>query len=267
VDLAAMGLEEFEDKVDKIANGHDTDSWMGDMYKKFIGEMNLDPDNSLDSMDLDGMEPPILDETWGLGDAGSDNLVEHNNGTAIDGTASSTNGTKAAALQQKRKKRELAMKAAELEDQRFEAEAANDPYLSMMDGLQGYFSAENKCEFNFVKCMAAVAKGGRHYMNEPGGITGALRKAAFKMAFNGGFGGNFWKAAMTVPEARRGKRCLNARTSCSEYEAIKKEAADTLDDSPRLLVNPDFVEGLDESDGKEEFMPEDQMKVDEFNEM
>ena len=44
---------------------------------------------------------------------------------------------------------------------------------------------------------------------------------------------------------------------------MKREADATLDDSPRMIINPDFVEGLDDSDGVNQFSAEDQKKFDE----
>lgn len=62
-------MEEFEDKIDKIAGGVEEangETWIGKLYNKFKGSFLGDDDNSLDNMD--GLEPPILDETWGLDD-------------------------------------------------------------------------------------------------------------------------------------------------------------------------------------------------------
>ena len=64
------GLEEFEDKVDKIANGQDDDSWIGQLYNTFSSNFGMDG-SKIDNTELgpkDGLEPPILDETWGLED-------------------------------------------------------------------------------------------------------------------------------------------------------------------------------------------------------
>lgn len=62
-----LGLEEFEEKIDKIAEGQDSgdDNWISKIYNQF--SFFNDVDNSLTEGDLDGIEPPILDETWGLG--------------------------------------------------------------------------------------------------------------------------------------------------------------------------------------------------------
>merc|ERR1719430_13653 len=62
--LVHGGLEEFEEKIDKIADGEDDgeNSWISKIYNHFSffnGE-----DNSLSETDLDGLEPPLLDETW-----------------------------------------------------------------------------------------------------------------------------------------------------------------------------------------------------------
>lgn len=64
------GLEEFEDKVDKIANGQDDDSWIGQIYNTFSNNFGIDGSKVNDSElgPQEGLEPPILDETWGLED-------------------------------------------------------------------------------------------------------------------------------------------------------------------------------------------------------
>ena len=63
------GLEEFEEKVDRIAEGEDEDddSWISKIYNQFSFFNDDDVENSLDENDMDGLEPPLLDETWGLG--------------------------------------------------------------------------------------------------------------------------------------------------------------------------------------------------------
>ena len=62
------GLEEFEEKIDKIAEGQDDadGSWISQIYNQF-SFFNDDVDNKLTEADMDGIEPPLLDETWGLG--------------------------------------------------------------------------------------------------------------------------------------------------------------------------------------------------------
>ena len=68
--LFLAGLEEFEDKVDKIANGQDDDSWIGQIYNTFSNNFGIDGSKVNDSElgPQEGLEPPILDETWGLED-------------------------------------------------------------------------------------------------------------------------------------------------------------------------------------------------------
>ena len=55
---------------------------------------------------------------------------------------------------------------------------------------------------------------------------------------------------------------MNAQDSCLAFEAIRAEAGATENDKPRLIVNPDFVENIDDSDGKTQFNEEDQAKFD-----
>merc|ERR1719507_1265090 len=69
-DWIIQGLEEFEDKVDKIASGQDDDSWIGQIYNTFSSNFGMDG-SKVDDSELgpkEGLEPPILDETWGLED-------------------------------------------------------------------------------------------------------------------------------------------------------------------------------------------------------
>jgi hypothetical protein len=62
-----QGLEEFEEKIDRIAEGEDDgeNSWISKIYDQF--SFFNDASNSLEDAEMEGIEPPILDETWGLG--------------------------------------------------------------------------------------------------------------------------------------------------------------------------------------------------------
>ena len=62
-----LGLEDFENKIDNIASGVDNnpDSWINKIYSEFNGALE---DNGEDFSEVDGLEPPMLDETWGLKD-------------------------------------------------------------------------------------------------------------------------------------------------------------------------------------------------------
>lgn len=85
----------------------------------------------------------------------------------------------------------------------------------------------------------------------------------FRVAFHGGIG-NFWKALMTIPEARDVKRCMNKQDDCMAFEVLRKEVQTLGEDGKefvndqRLLINPEFVASMDESDGSQQFSPEDQ---------
>ena len=67
INTIITGLEEFEEKIDKIAEGEDDgeNSWISKIYNQF--SFFNDGENSLEENDMDGLEPPLLDETWGLG--------------------------------------------------------------------------------------------------------------------------------------------------------------------------------------------------------
>ena len=63
-------------------------------------------------------------------------------------------------------------------------------------------------------------------------------------------------------QARQVKRCMNRQDECLSFETIRKEAGAEAD-SPRLIVNPDFVENQDTSDGATQFDPDVQKKFEE----
>jgi len=249
-DFVWMGLEEFEDKVDKIANGQDDDSWIGQIYNTFSSNFGMDG-SKIDDSELgpkEGLEPPILDETWGLEDISK--LHE-------------TEDPEPPLEPRSRSKRSSDENNNENEIIENDIEEKDDPIIQMLSG-------ETKCKARFWKCLAQVAQSSLHYMNEPDGISGAVQKMMFRVAFHGGIG-NFWKALMTIPEARQVKHCMNKQDDCMSFEVLRKEVQ-TFDgkdfvsgaDEKRLLINPEFVESMDTSDGSEQFSPEDQKIEDEF---
>ena len=70
---------------------------------------------------------------------------------------------------------------------------------------------------------------------------------------------------LNLLQARNIKRCMNKQDNCMAFEVLRKEV-ETLDEkgekfvseNQRLLINPEFVESMDTSDGSEKFTPEDQ---------
>ncbi|XP_059097350.1 uncharacterized protein LOC131891730 isoform X3 [Tigriopus californicus] len=247
-DIVNGGLEEFEDKVDKLAHGQgDENSWIGNLYHKFKGSFMGVEGNTIEQ---DGLEPPILDDKWGLGDVHT--LFSENNSTlTVDNSTVASNVTE----------HSISKRALEDEDAEFLEETAED------DEFVKSLSGDAKCRTKFWRCVGKVAKGSIHYMQEPGGISGAFQKTMFRMAFHGGFG-NVWNALMTIPEARRVKRCLNAQEECMSYEALRMELdagsefADEHTNKQRLIVNPELVENQDTSDGSEQYSPEVQASLD-----
>jgi len=263
-DIVYMGLEEFEDKVDKIASGQDDDSWIGQIYNTFSSNFGMDG-SKVDDSELgpkEGLEPPILDETWGLEDVRK--LHETDEEVPIEPRGSRS-------------------KRSDVDENNNENEIGDEPLVvkddlmdSMMDSM---FSGETKCKARFWKCLGMVAQSSLHYMNEPGGISSAVQKMMFRVAFHGGIG-NFWKALMTIPEARQVKHCMNKQDDCMSFEVLRKEVqtlgpdgqefVSGMDETPdqtinkRLLINPEFVESMDTSDGSQQFSPEDQLIEDEF---
>ncbi len=56
--------------MDKIANGQEDDSWISQLYRQFSANLGIDG-AKIDPSEIgsqEGLEPPILDETWGLED-------------------------------------------------------------------------------------------------------------------------------------------------------------------------------------------------------
>ena len=65
-------MEEFEHKIERLAEdgGENDGSWISSVYHKFKDSFGFDDTNSIEggAAEVDGMEPPMLDERWGLGD-------------------------------------------------------------------------------------------------------------------------------------------------------------------------------------------------------
>ena len=66
-------------------------------------------------------------------------------------------------------------------------------------------------------------------------------------------------------QARQAKRCMNKQDECMAFEVLRKEVEtlgedgkEFVSENQRLLINPEFVESMDSSDGSEKFSPEDQ---------
>ena len=63
--LIFAGLEDFENKVDKVTKGEDNDetSWISQIFNKYSKAIvNVNKEFKT----TEGLEPPMLDETWGL---------------------------------------------------------------------------------------------------------------------------------------------------------------------------------------------------------
>ena len=66
-------MEDFENKIDKLASGgvdDDEHSWISTIYNEFNGN-GAENDIDEDFNEIEGLEPPMLDETWGLKDSSS----------------------------------------------------------------------------------------------------------------------------------------------------------------------------------------------------
>merc|ERR1712127_703717 len=247
-DLFWQGLEEFEEKIDKIAEGQEDDenSWISKIYHQF--SFFNDGDNSLSETDMEGLEPPLLDETWGLGVRTAENkgIGTHNT-------------------------EEVLAKEEDIKRTKREADETDEPEEE---------DIEEKCRVDMWRCMSKVIEEGLHYMDDPDGMLGLAKKTMFKMAFPGGFS-NVWGGLMTIPEARHVKKCMNEYSECTSYEILRREAQETMDrtdpsyalydkqkpvkrekvEKPkerlrkkeRLIINPEFVESLDTGDGSVQY--------------
>jgi len=219
-DFVWTGLEDFENKIDKIASGDDKgeNSWINDVYNKY-GNGTEDDDNEV-VPNVEGLEPPMLDETWGL----------------IDGEDKETSTP--------RVKRNH--------------EPIDDQFKKDFDDI--YETDGATCKTKMWRCFSRVAEGSLHYLSDPGGITGAIKNNLFKLAFQGAMG-NAWGTLMSIPEARKVQLCNSAHDKCLEKEVLKNELGNDIDDKNdkndrndnRFLINPEFVQSLDESDGSKAF--------------
>merc|ERR1719297_412570 len=203
--LMFSGLEEFEEKIDKIAEGQDSgeENWISRIYNQF--SVFNDVDNKLAETDLEGIEPPILDETWGLG------LRNASSFKKVTANATVEEPVKLEEEEVSRKKREVIEEAEDDE----EAEIAD---------------TEEKCRVDMWRCLSRVIEGGLHYIDNPDGLYGLAKKTMFKVAFHGGFS-NMWSGLMTIPEARQIKQCMNPHTECISYEILRREAQASMDPS------------------------------------
>jgi len=248
------GLEEFEEKIDKIAEGQDggDDNWISKIYHQF--SFFNDVDNQLSESDMDGLEPPILDETWGLG---------VRNGSIKNITANATIGEPIRIDDETSSRNKRAVDEDVEQDEEIE-------------------DTEEKCRVDMWRCLSKVIEGGLHYIDDPDGLMGFAKKTMFKIAFHGGFS-NVWSGVMTIPEARHIKQCMNSHSECVSYEILRREAQETMDPSDpayemynkkrvpkvkeeeqegkiekklkkeRLIINPEFVESLDKGDGSVQY--------------
>jgi len=258
-DLAWAGLEEFEEKIDKIAEGQDggEDNWISKIYNQF--SFFNEVDDTLTDADMDGLEPPLLDETWGLG-------VRNASVKNITANTTIEEPVKLNTEESSRKKRSI--------DDDEDVSENDDEEEELVD-------TEEKCRVDMWRCLSKVIEGGLHYIDDPDGLMGLAKKTMFKIAFHGGFS-NVWSGVMTIPEARHIKQCMNDHSECVSYEILRREAEETLDPSDpayemyrkkptkvakekkddkeekkpkreRLIINPEFVESLDQGDGSVQY--------------
>jgi len=235
--LLYHGLEEFEEKIDRIAENKESNtSWISKIYKEFSEKYGKD---NFENESLDGLEPPILDETWGLGARKSSNF---------DNTTSNT---------------------FKLQEQGYTIEVQKKRKQNNLIG-------ESMCKKTIWRCFSSIIEDSLHYMENSEGLIGLAKKTMFKTAFHGSLS-NVWKSLMSIPEARKIKKCMNKYQECIAYEIIVRGSisnSDTKDQDlrefinlteenviedhevenkihrKRLIINPEFVQSLDQSDGR-----------------
>lgn len=236
-DLLWLGLEEFEEKIDRIAENKESNtSWISKIYKEFSEKYGKD---NFENESLDGLEPPILDETWGLGARKSSNF---------DNTTSNT---------------------FKLQEHGYTIEVQKKREQNNLIG-------ESMCKKTIWRCFSSIIEDSLHYMENSEGLIGLAKKTMFKTAFHGSLS-NVWKSLMSIPEARKIKKCMNKYQECIAYEIIVRGSisnSDTKDQDlrefinlteenviedhevetkihrKRLIINPEFVQSLDQSDGR-----------------
>merc|ERR1719411_2517375 len=153
-DILNLGLEEFEEKVDKIAEGQDTgDSWISQIFNQFA--FLNDVDNQLTENDLDGIEPPILDETWGLGIRNSSQLKKIPTKTTVE-------------------------EPVKLDDEETVSRTKRDVTEEAEDVEADLLETEEKCRVDMWRCLSKVVEGGLHYIDNPHGLYGLAKKTMFK---------------------------------------------------------------------------------------
>jgi len=114
---------------------------------------------------------------------------------------------------------------------------------------------QESCKIKIWRCMSGVLESGVKYIEKPGGIMGAAKQVLFKIAFHGGLS-NPWTSLMTIPEARRVARCMRDHDSCVTNQILADQVDNQVVGKRRVLVNPEFVQGLDSSDGQFQYNKE-----------
>ncbi|XP_040571073.1 uncharacterized protein [Lepeophtheirus salmonis] len=249
------GLEDLEERVDKLVVGqNDETSWISSLYNKFKGTVSNNDTDSSDEDGLEGLEPPNLDETWGLADT---NLFDEED--------SNQNSTLTESGEHSRNPRSVDEEVYETENELDD----NNGIVQNLDLIEGFFTDKDSCKFKLYKCIAGVVEGGYHHAKKSGGIYNYAQKVFFKIAFNKGFGGGAWNAVMSAPEARKVQRCFNAQNDCLTHNILLNEVNDPSMDpeskgsQKRLLINTEYVENLDKSNGSTPYDPDNEPDYDE----
>ncbi|XP_040571075.1 uncharacterized protein [Lepeophtheirus salmonis] len=253
--IVMSGLEDLEERVDKLVVGqNDETSWISSLYNKFKGTVSNNDTDSSDEDGLEGLEPPNLDETWGLADT---NLFDEED--------SNQNSTLTESGEHSRNPRSVDEEVYETENELDD----NNGIVQNLDLIEGFFTDKDSCKFKLYKCIAGVVEGGYHHAKKSGGIYNYAQKVFFKIAFNKGFGGGAWNAVMSAPEARKVQRCFNAQNDCLTHNILLNEVNDPSMDpeskgsQKRLLINTEYVENLDKSNGSTPYDPDNEPDYDE----
>merc|ERR1712038_1381186 len=217
------GLEEFEEKIDKIAEGEDDgeNSWISKIYNQF--SFFNDGDNSLEENDMDGLEPPLLDETWGLG------VRTH----IKEIMANATIGEE-----------------VPLEEEAGTARGKREAEEDAGDG--GEDEVEERCRVAMWRCLSHVVWGGVMAIPEARQIklcmtehTECMSYEVLRREAQETLDPNDPMLDMMYRNKRKEDKEEKGWRSKGKVEKPKKRE--------RLIVNPDFVENLDTDDGSVQY--------------
>jgi len=102
------------------------------------------------------------------------------------------------------------------------------------------------------RCSSRVLEEGLEYYNQPERLVSTLKKYLFKIGFQGTVG-KVWNAILSLPEATKFKLCLAADEKCKYKGILQQELKMFNSTANRIIINPEFVQQFDQSDGSLQF--------------